>query len=214
MPERVAGAIRRAAIYTIQSLRARTIKAPKKMRKNEYSLTPMRGAYITRENLTSSVLSNGEKSVLHRWEFKHIPTSTKKHFAAYATRRRSKETKWKWRGLKLADERREIIQAHDLLRIRRAGLAKLSWGWCAKQIVGSHASVSTWKRMRGERRDPRNFVKGLFSRTVNKGAVAEIKNALDYILDALQPGAIGQALNAASKKLEYNLREEVRRLTA
>lgn len=200
-PERIAGATKRAGLYILGALKKRTIKAPKKMRKSEYSLEPMRRQYITRMG-----------DVLHRWEFKHHPSTTTKHFAAYATRERSKATRWKWRGLKLADERREIIAAHDLLKIRRAGLAKLSWDWIYGQIAGGGMRQVSWRRMRGERRDPRNFIKGLFTRLSGKGAAVEIKNALDYIMDALPPGAIGEAMNAASKRLEYNINEEIRKL--
>lgn len=212
MPERLAGATKRAGLYVIGSLKKRTIKAPKRMRKSEYSLEPMRGKYITRDPRRGTT-GPWERATLHRWEFKHIPSSTTKHFAAYATRQRSKATKWKWRGLKLADERREIITSHDLLKIRRAGLAKVSWDWVFGQIMRGHASMP-WRRMRGERRDPRNFVKGLFTRLVGKGAAVEIKNALDYIMDALKPGALAEAMDAASKRLEHNISEEIGKMTA
>lgn len=206
MPERIAGATRRAGIYVLNSLKARTIKAPKKMRSSEYSLKAIKGGYVTRM-----------PDVIHHWEFVHLPGTTdakRKVYGAYATRERSKATKWKWRGLKAAEERREIVNARDLLKIRRAGLAKLSWGWIAKQVLGSTASVVSWHRMRGERRDPRNFVKGLFRRIVGKGAEVELMNALDYILDALPPGAIGEALTAASNRLEHNLDHDIERKVA
>ena len=128
MPERIAGATRRAGIYVLNSLKARTIKAPKKMRSGEYSLKAIKGGYVTRMD-----------DVIHLWEFVHLPGTTdakRKVYGAYATRERSKATKWKWRGLKAAEERREIVNARDLLKIRRAGLAKLSWGWIAKQVLG------------------------------------------------------------------------------
>ena len=77
--------------------------------------------------------------------------------------------------------------------------------------IGSTASAVSWHRMRGERRDPRNFVKGIFRRIVGKGAEVELKNALDYILDALPPGAIGEALTAAANRLEHNINNHIQR---
>lgn len=204
-PERIGGSVRRAGIYVLNSLKARTIKAPAVRRKSEYTLNPIKGAYITRRGL-----------VLHQWEFVRLPgtpAETRKVYAAFASRQRVKTARgWRWSGINKAAERQEVINYNDLLRIRRAGLAKLSWGWIASQILGSTNSVGSWQRMRGERRDPRNFVKGLFTRIANVGAKAEIKNSLDYIFDALPPGAIGEALNAASKRLEYNINEEMKKL--
>ena len=115
-------------------------------------------------------------------------------------------------AMKLADERKEIIRHHDLLKIRRAGLARLSWDWIYGQITSGGVRSVSWRRMRGERRDPRNFVKGLFTRLAGKGAAVEIKNALDYIMDALPPGAVGEAMNAASKRLEHNINSEIRKM--
>ena len=203
MPDRIAGATRRAGIYVLNSLKARTINAPKKKRSSEYSLKAIKGGYVTRRD-----------DVIHLWKFVHLPgtlAAKRKVYGAYATRERSKATKWKWRGLKAAEERREIVNARDLLKIRRAGLAKLSWGWIAKQVLGSTASAVSWHRMRGERRDPRNFVKGIIRRIVGKGAEVELKNALDYILDALPPGAIGEALTAAANRLEHNINNHIQR---
>lgn len=201
-PGHVAGSVRRAGLYMLRSFKARTIKAPKKMRSSEYKFVPMKGEYITNKKTGR---------VLHRWEFTHLPgTHAQKvlHFAAYATRSRSKDTKWKWRGLNRAEERREIVKYRDLMKVRRAGLAKLSWDWIARQVMNSASSVFEWRRMKGEKRDPRNFVKGIFRRIVDKGAEMELVNSLDYILSCLPAGAIEEAITAASNRLEHNLKED------
>ena len=62
----------------------------------------------------------------------------------------------------------------------------------------------TWKPRRGDRRDPRQYVKGQFSQSPT-GAFALIRNALDYISEALRPGALTEAIDAATKRLEYNI---------
>ncbi|MBQ1429089.1 MAG: hypothetical protein IIZ06_05420 [Kiritimatiellae bacterium] len=203
MPDRLAGATRRAGIYVLKSLKARTLKAPKRMRRVEYVLTPRKGGYITRDG-----------NVFHLWNYVHLPGTSdekRKTFGAYATRTRTSDTRWKWRGLKKADERREIIEYRHLLEIRRAGLAKLSWDWIAAKIMQTHGGAVSWKRTRGERRDPRNFVRGLFRRIMGKGAAVLIQNELDYILRTLPAGAIGEALNAASKRLEWNIEQEAKK---
>ena len=103
-------------------------------------------------------------------------------------------------------ELRELIQQHG--RIPRAGLAKLSWGWVMKQIHSGTSADFTWKRRRSDRRDPRQYVKGRFVESPT-GAFAVIRNALDYIFAALKPGALTESINAATKRLEYNVAAEL-----
>lgn len=196
-PQDLVKQTRRAAIYICQSLRPRTKKAPKRARSSEIraqvSPNPPRYAHS----------NSSSRALLHRWSLTRrlgTPAAyTKDHFVYTHARRAANG---RMIGKHLAAERRELVKNHG--GIPRAGLARKSWGWIMKQLGGTAANDLTYRRIKGERRDPRRYVKGLFQRIIG-GASATIHNALDYILDALQPGALTQAMNAAYKRLQYNI---------
>ena len=199
-PRKLGTETRRAAIYICQALRARTKKAPKRMRPNEYSAEP---SNVPPRYVHSN--SAGHR-LLRRWQLtRKVGTPdqyTKDHYV-YTNARRGKGGRMVNKSP--AQERRELVRNHG--GISRAGLAKISWGWVMKQIYNA-APVSdiAWKKTKGERRDPRQYVKGIFTQ-VAAGAMAQIDNSLDYILDALPPGAVGEAIEAATKRMEYNVSE-------
>lgn len=206
-PRRLASETRRAAIYICQSLRARTKVAPKRVRTSECRAepSPLPPRYVH---------SNSKgRALLRRWALTRkvgTPDQYTKHHFVYTNARRAKNGKMV--GKSAAAERRELLKMHG--GIPRAGLAKKSWGWVMKQIYNGAAAVDTvWRRTRGERRDPRQYVKGMFSRMTG-GAFAEIRNHLDYIMDALRPGALAEAIDAASKRLEHNVLNDIERSAA
>lgn len=199
-PRKLGTETRRAAIYICQALRARTKKAPKRMRPNEYSAEP--------SNVPPRYVHSNSagRHLLRRWSLTRklgTPDQYTKHHYVYTNARRGKGGRMV--GKSSAQERRELVRNHG--GISRAGLAKKSWGWVMKQIYNA-APVSdiAWKKTKGERRDPRQYVKGIFTQ-VASGAMAQIDNSLDYILDALPPGAVGEAIEAATKRMEYNVSE-------
>lgn len=201
MPGRLATETRRTAIYVCQSLRARTKVAPKHIRKSEYeaSISSVPPKYIHS--------NSAGRRLLRRWTLTRklgTPDQNTHHYYVYTDRHRGKGGRMV--GGNRSSELRELIQQHG--RIPRAGLAKQSWGWAMKQIYGTASSDFTWKPTRGERRDPRQYVKGLF-RKFGGGAMAQITNKLDYILDALKPGALDQSIAAAEKRLEHNIEAEL-----
>lgn len=206
-PGRLAAQTRRAAIYICTSLRARTKKAPENIRPREYKAERVRdkAPYITKP----------DGQVLRRWKFTHLPgTSNAKSWIKYPYTKRRRGANGRMFGGSKTAEIREMQTALGFRPIARRGLAKKSWGWVMKQIYnGAAAGDIAWKRTKGERRDPRQFVKGLFIRTAT-GAGASIDNNLDYILDALPPGALAEALNAAVSRLDYNINEGIQRATA
>ena len=206
-PGRLASQTRRAAIYVCQSLRALTKKAPKRAPQREMIAipSPVPPRYVHSRS--------AGHHLLRRWQLtRKVGTPdqyTKQHFV-YTEARRGKNGQMV--GKSPAAERRELFRHHG--GISRAGLAKKSWGWVMKQIYnGAAAGDIAWKRTKGERRDPRQFVKGLFIRTAT-GAGASIDNNLDYILDALPAGALAEALNAAVSRLDHNINEGIQRATA
>jgi hypothetical protein len=199
-PRKLGTETRRAAIYICQALRARTKKAPKRMRPNEYSAEP--------SNVPPRYVHSNSagRHLLRRWSLTRklgTPDQYTKHHYVYTNAHRGKGGRMI--GKSPAQERRELVRNHG--GIPRAGLAKTSWGWVMKQIYNAAPVTDmVWKKTKGERRDPRQYVKGMFAR-VASGAIAEIDNLLDYILDALPPGAVSEAIEAATKRMEYNVSE-------
>ena len=208
-PRKCASETRRAAIYICQSLRARTKVAKKNIRAypSEYAanLSTLWPPYI-RSN-------SAHHRLLRRWQLARklgTPAESVHHYYVYTDRHR---VKGKMVGGSIAREKAELLRQHG--NIKRSGLAKLSWGWVMKQIYAAAAFDLAWKNAKGTRRDPRNFVKGLFIYVVaTKNAVAEIHNHLDYILDALPPGALDEAINAAAKRLMHNVLNGIERKSA
>lgn len=110
-------------------------------------------------------------------------------------------------GKSPAAERRELLRLHG--GITRAGLAKKSWGWVMKELHDGTAGMDlAWKRTRGERRDPRHYVKGKFAKLPD-GPIAAIHNGLDYIGTVVPPTAVSAAITAATKRLEHNVEGEL-----
>lgn len=208
-PGRLAAQTRRAAIYICTSLRARTKKAKKSIRSY-----PSEWSASVSPNPPRYVHSNSAgHALLRRWSLtrkKGTPAQYTKDHYVYTKAHRAKNGKMV--GKSPSAELRELLKNHG--GIPRAGLANKSWGWVMKQIYnGASAGDIAWKRTKGERRDPRQFVKGLFIRTAT-GAGASIDNNLDYILDALPPGALPEALNAAADRFEHNVTKELNEQTA
>lgn len=203
-PQSLATETRRAAVYICQSLRARTKKAPKRAPQSEMLAIP--------SPVPPRYIHSRDGRLLRRWQLtRKVGTSdqyTRQHFV-YTNAHRGKSGKMV--GKSASAERRELFRYHG--GISRAGLAKKSWGWIMRELHnGADADVS-WKRTKGERRDPRQYVKGMFARLAG-GAAAQIRNALDYIMDALHPGALPEAMDAASKRLEHNIERSIERAMA
>ena len=205
-PQRLATETRRAALYICKSLKARTKKAPKKIRPRERAAYP---SVVPPKYIHSN--STG-RPLLRRWTLvrkKGTPDVYAKHYYVYTKAHRGKNGRMV--GKDNAAEKRELIEQHG--GIMRHGLAKKSWGWVAKGIYSaSNMGDLSWKRTKGERRDPRQYVKGEHNATP-KGAFARIFNSLDYIRAAMKPGAELEAVNAAAKSLEHNIRNYIERIT-
>lgn len=204
-PRRLATETRRAALYICQSLRKRTKTAPKKIRRSEYSAkpSPVPPRYIHS--------NSAGKPLLRRWQLTRkigTPDENTHQYYVYTKARRGKGGKMV--GKRQAEERRELLRFHG--KIARYGLAKKSWGWVAKKIYAATGDGDlSWRRTKGERRDPRRYVDGTFGAS-SAGAYARIRNHLDYICDALQPNALNESINAAAMRLEHNIAKQIERL--
>lgn len=206
-PQRLAAETRRAALYICRSLKARTLKAPKRMRARE------RAACVSAVPPKYIHSNSAGRRLLRRWTLTRklgTPDAYSKHYYVYTDRHPGGNGRMA--GGSLAAERRELLKRHG--GIRRAGLAKKSWGWIARGIyAASPMGDLSWKRSGGERRDPRDYVRGEHRATA-AGAFARILNRLDYIRAALKPGAIAEAVNAAANRLEHNIVNHIERATA
>ena len=196
-PKRLAVETRRAAVYICQSLRKRTKTAPKRARSSEIraqvSPNPPRYAHS----------NSSSRALLRRWSLTRkvgTPDAYTKDYFVYTSAHRAKGGRMT--GKNQAAERRELLRLHA--GIGRRGLAKKSWGWIQAALHGAPAVDLAWKKTRGERRDPRRYVSGLFRKAAGS-AYASIKNHLDYALDALKPGALHEAISSAAKRLEFNI---------
>jgi len=206
-PKRLAAETRRAALYICRSLRSRTLKAPRRARPREIaaSVSAVPPKYVHS--------SSAGRRLLRRWTLARklgTPDAYARDHYVYTDRHRGRGGRMV--GGNAAAERRELLRLHG--GIRRAGLARKSWGWVARGIYAA-ASMGdlSWRRGAGERRDPRRYVRGECAATAS-GAFARILNRLDYIRAALRPGAIAEAVGAAANRLAHNIRNHIERAAA
>ena len=206
-PRRLATETRRAALYLCQAFRSRTKTAPKKIRSTEYAATP---STVPPRYIHSN--SKG-RQLLRRWALTRklgTPDAYTKHH--YVTTKAHRGKSGRMIGKSQGEEKRELLRFHG--GIRRAGLAKKSWGWVAQKVYsGAGMGDLSWKRTHGERRDPRQYINGVF-RVLNSGAEALLHNRLDYILAAMPPGALDDAVTAATNRLEHNITKHIERAVA
>ena len=203
-PKRLNTELRRAALYICQGLKKRTRKAPKKIRGKEYEAKPS-------DKLPKYIHSHDKARLLRRWALTRLKGTSDeytRHHYVYTSAKRGKNGRMV--DKKRAEEKSELLKFHG--GIPRAGLAKKSWGWVAKGIYASRSQGDlSWKRTRGEKRDPRRYVKGLFN-AMRLGSEAWLINDLDYILDAMPPGAVSEAITAATNRLEHNINRDIERM--
>lgn len=209
VPQRLAAETRRAGIYICQSFRSRTKVSPKNARKAEYT--------AERDYDKAPYITNRAGRLLRRWRFTKLPgTPDEKTWIAYPYTNRHRGKNGRMTGGSKSAEIREILKNSGLRPITRRGLAKKSWGWVAKGIYNSGASGMGdlgWMRNTRERRDPRDYVRGVFRRFAD-GASVQLLNKLDYALDALPPSAVNEGIAAAVKRLEHNVVSVLERMGA
>ena len=207
MPERLANELRRAGIYICKAFKTRTKIAPKKIPPSEYRavLSPNKPKYITAK----------DGRLLHRWQLtKKLGTPAQNTHFHYVYTKAHRNKRGKMVGANKGAEKRELLQFHG--NILRRGLARKSWGWAAQRIYGGGASGMgdlSWKRRPRDRRDPRFWVRGIFSRHGTDASV-HIVNKLDYILDALPPAALNEGITAAINKFEHNINHQLESVVA
>lgn len=201
--------VRRAGIYICKSLAVRTPTAPKRIPPREYRAIPSPNPprYLTYYSKKSDHGRKGRRPhPLRRWQLtRKIGTPAENAYDYYVYTDAYRGKGGKMIGKNTAQEKKELLQFHG--KIRRHGLAKKSWGWIAHQIYAQDASGFgdlSYKRTKGERRDPRAAARGAFEQQRNS-AMVKIANKLDYIGAIIPTTMVNDAFMAAVKKLEYNV---------
>lgn len=215
-PRKCAAETRRAAIYICQSLRARTRKSPKAVPLSEIAKsyqTPkwIRDSHGGKPIRRMSIIrwANGENYLAQRYIYGGECVSAPRR---RVVRRKDKvydsPTVLKISPFSEAQMRKDAQKVYG--QIRNCGLAKKSWGWVMKGLYDGGAGDLSWKKRRGEKRDPRKYVEGFFMQsTETKASRAEIHNKLDYILSALPPRAVDESIEAATRKLIHNIKNHI-----
>lgn len=195
-------AVRRGVLTLIRALRARTREAPKRARASEYRVLRYDGPgprYVTNPRSGGGAThGKGNGLVLHRWTLVRRAGTPKENVHDYFARARLRHNS---RGMIVKDfaaERREVAVLHTVIRFR--GLAKKSWGWFMKKFFGRPAGDdgNASAKVRPD------MVEGRFEarRTGDAEAVdVLILNKLEYIADAMKPGAVEEAMRVATKTI-------------
>lgn len=206
-PGRVAKELQRAGVYICKAFKSRTKIAPKNARPSEYR--------AVRDYGKAPYITNRAGRLLRRWRFTKLPgTSDEKTWIAYPYTDRRRGRNGRMTGGSKSAEIREILTVSGLRPITRRGLAKKSWGWVAQGIYNGGAAGMgdlSWRRRKRDRRDPRDYVRGVFRRFAG-GALVQLLNKLDYALDALPPGVLNEGITAAVNRLEYNINHHLERM--
>lgn len=220
-PAQLAKVTKMTGLAVCASLKAGTKKSPKRIRPSEYiantHLSPLT-TYIT--------YRRGKKLdvPLHRWRLtrkKETPAESTHFYFVYTHkpkevfRRRMGMRNGNYQGIvtrkivpDLAAEKKELLKYHG--GIQHAGLAKQSWGWAAKGIYNGTSEDVSYKMRKHDRRDPRKDVSGESKTWVtgkNSGTTeVVISNKLDYIQDAMKPGAVDSAMNKGISSMEAKIK--------
>lgn len=213
-PDRLGTITRKAGLALCDSLRARTLRAPKRVRSAEYlaEVSKVKPPYITYRPQSKKWARPGKRLPfdIHRWHFvrrRGTPDEKAMEVFVYARLRHTKRGKI---VPDLSAEKAELLKQKG--QIFHAGLAKASWGWTKKEIFSGAEALddASFRRRKNDRRDPRKAVSGEFRQTrgVQASASVTIENKLDYIADALMPGAERDAVEAAKANLSWKIGNE------
>jgi len=200
------GALRSATIDLVKSLRARTRKAPKVVPREDVRWGESDPRYITRNG------REFRRVVITRWF--HGKRSLQVHWQEVKKRSRVR------RGQTVQSEATPAMLREARQRfggIRQWGLAKKSWGWFMhalfkKSVQDENPKAKVDGRMvEGgirERREP--LPDGTIDLQAPIRCEITVLNRLDYIRMALHPGALADAVQAATnsinKKIDGGLR--------
>ena len=201
------GALRSATIDLVKSLRARTWKAPKIVPRDDARWGESDPKYITAKDGRQF-----RRVVITRWA--HGTPRDSVHWQLVRTKYRSRRTKrggvsesWSEATPAMLLEARQTFGG-----IRQWGLAKKSWGWFMKSLFGKATQDENPKAVI----DGRMVDGGIheFHDVLPDGSVdrqapvrceIDIVNRLEYIRKALYPGALAQAVQAATNSINKKI---------
>lgn len=216
-PRKLGTLVKRTGVDLCKSLGAMTKKAPKRIRRGEYTVERSpEWPTITNSKNSKHGRSAGKK--LHRYRLTRklgTPDQYYRDYFVYAY------TKLNKKDQTVCDKTREIRELLDLHGgIQHAGLAKRSWRWAAAKIANGGALDTSYQMRKYDKRDPRKEIDAFFSKVAGKGAAKRIlvdlyiENKLDYILDALKEGGFSQAVINATKSMLYKVNNNIEKHAA
>lgn len=184
-------AVRSATLDLLRSLRARTRKAKKFVGRDEVRKSDLPPKWIARghagrplRRMQIARWSRGERWLDHRYVYG-------------GELERGPRGGWAVRPFSEAHMRREARRVYG--RIRGWGLAKKSWGWFMASLFGRSSP--------SDNPDAR-ITPGMVDREMTEtetDIAIEIVNRLDYIRKAMQPGAVAEAVRAASNLINKKI---------
>ena len=204
------GALRSVTIDLVKSLRARTRKAPKLVAREDVRFGVSDPKYITgkdRRQFRRVVVSrwfSGKRTQKVHWQFVQ---------AKYKTHMGMRNGNWQGIVTRKESSAAMLRQARaNFGKVRQWGLAKKSWGWFMHSLFGkSTQDENPQARIDGrmvdggikETRQP--LPDGSIDLQAPVKCEIDIVNRLDYIRNALHPGALSQAVQAATNSINKKI---------
>lgn len=173
-------AIRRGTIALVKSLRARTAKAEKMAPTSD--VTRYDGRWEGKPNYITPK-GKGQKAQ-HRFAIHRYGGNRAKTFVKPADSR--------------ADARRRFG------KYTRYGLARLSWGWFMKALFNRSVPDEKNPKAKIDGRMTEGYLREIVTGQ-NPRVEVLIANKLDYIRDALPPGALEEAMTAATNSINAQI---------
>ena len=159
-PEELGKRVKQVSFAICDSLRAATPKGKTKLKPGDNESMALYPAFP----YPSIYGNHGKGPKLHRWYlFRHYgtPNSSVHPYYVYATKAKAQGVRGSKSEPATADEQiRELYKEHG--GIQHVGLAKKSWNWIKQKIHCADAGDISWKMRAHDKRDPREFVNGIF----------------------------------------------------
>ena len=197
------GALRSVTIDLCRSLRARTRRAPKVVPREDVRWGESAPRYVTGKDMQVF-----RRVVVTRWQ--HGKKVQKVHWQPVQLKRRSRKN-----GTVSISEATPAMlreaRAH-YGKVRQWGLAKKSWGWFMHSLFGKSvqdenpAAKVDGRMVDGgitEKREP--LPDGTIDLQAPIRCEVDLVNRLDYIRPALLPGALAQAVQAATNSINKKI---------
>lgn len=194
-------AVRRGTIALLKSLRSRTRTAPEVVDRKDVILPKSDPRYVSTEDGKEL-----RRIQIMRWKDGRAIYREYWMPARFKYRTRMGMKNGNYQGIvSRSDDKTKLVKAARMKygHIRLHGLARMSWGWFMAWLFNQSAKVEN-KRVK----ITANMVEGYFRKDgkgKNTEAKAVIWNKLRYIRDSLKPGALEEAMRAATNSINAQI---------